>query len=305
MESLLNWGIDVVLLFQQFSPALDLPFKILTSLGDKEFYLLLMPLVYWCIDRRAGARLFVLLLISAYLNEVVKLLADQPRPFNYDPRVIKLAHEDSGGLPSGHTQSAVVVWGYLAWRFKKQPLWLLAGFLIIAIPLSRIYLGAHFPTDLLGGYAIGALVLFLFLRLGPGIESWFTQKGIFCQLVVTGGLPVLLILVTPAGNHGLLTALGALMGVATGVVLERHWVRFCCDGPWWQRVIRYLVGIVILFGIWLGLRFAFYQLEPAGLYRVVRYALVGIWGGLGAPWLFVHLKLAGKEAVENAPARLA
>jgi hypothetical protein len=63
MEGVLNWGIDVVLWFQQFSPALDLPFKVLTSLGDKEFYLLLMPLVYWCINRRTGARLFVLLLI--------------------------------------------------------------------------------------------------------------------------------------------------------------------------------------------------------------------------------------------------
>jgi len=300
MESVLNWGIDVVLWFQQFSPALDLPFKVLTSLGDKEFYLLLMPLVYWCINRRAGARLFLLLLISAYLNEVAKLLMDQPRPFNYDPRVIKFVHEDSGGLPSGHTQSAVVVWGYLACRFKKQPLWLLAGFLIIAIPLSRIYLGAHFPTDLLGGYAIGALVLFLFLLLGSALESWFTRKGIFYQLGVSVGLPVLLILVIPSGNDGLLTALGALMGVATGVVLERHWVRFCSDGPWWQQVIRYFVGIVILFGVWLGLRFAFDQLEPVDLYRVVRYALVGMWGGLGAPWLFVHLKLAGKEAIENA-----
>jgi hypothetical protein len=44
MESLLNWGIEVVLWFQQFSPTLDLPFKILTSLGDKEFFLLLIPM---------------------------------------------------------------------------------------------------------------------------------------------------------------------------------------------------------------------------------------------------------------------
>jgi len=300
MESVLNWGIEVVLWFQQFSPALDLPFEILTSLGDKEFYLLLMPLVYWCINRREGARLFMLLLFSAWLNEGAKLLADQPRPFNYDPRVIKLVHEDSGGLPSGHTQSAVVVWGYLAWRFKKQPLWLLAGFLILSIPLSRIYLGAHFPIDLLGGYALGALVLFLFLRLDPVLETWFTKKKIFYQLGVSMGLPVLLILLVPSGNDGLLTALGGLMGVATGVVLERRWVGFCSEGRLWQRVIRYFVGIVILVGLWLGMRVAFLQLEPADLYRVIRYALVGMWGGLGAPWLFVHLKLAGREAVENA-----
>ena len=221
MESLLDWGIEVVLWFQQFSPTLDFPFKAVTFLGDKEFFLLLMPLVYWCINRQAGAKLFMLLLFSAYLNEVAKLLADQPRPFNYDPRVIKIVHADSGGFPSGHTQSAVVVWGYLACRFNKKALWVFAGFLILAIPLSRIYLGAHFPTDLLGGYVIGALVLFLFIWLTPRIESWFLNKGII------------------------------------------------------------------------------YQLEPADVYRVIRYVLVGLWGGLGAPWLFVRLRLAEKEPFEN------
>ena len=295
MESLLNWGIEVVLWFQQFSPTLDLPFKILTSLGDKEFFLVLMPLVYWCINRRAGARLFILLLLSACLNEVTKLLADQPRPFNYDSRVIKMVHEDSGGFPSGHTQSAVVVWGYLACRFNKKALWLLAGFLILAIPLSRIYLGAHFPTDLIGGYAIGALVLCIFFLLDSPIESWFNKKGTLYELGASMGLPVLLILFIPSGNDDMLTAVGALMGVATGLVLERRWVRFNSDGRWWKLVLRYVVGLVILIGVWLGLRIVFHQLEPADLYRVIRYALVGFWGGLGAPWLFVKLKLAEKK----------
>ena len=72
---------------QQFSPALDLPFKTLTFMGDEAFYLLFMPLVYWSIDRRTGAGLFILLLFSAYLNAVAKVIADQPRPFNYDVRV--------------------------------------------------------------------------------------------------------------------------------------------------------------------------------------------------------------------------
>jgi membrane-associated phospholipid phosphatase len=295
MESVLKWGIEVVLWFQQFSPALDIPFKILTFLGDKEFYLLLMPLMYWCIDRRVGVRLFVLLLLSASLNEGAKLLADQPRPFDYDSRVTKLVHEDSGGLPSGHTQSALVIWGYLAWRYQKMSLWLLAGFLGLAIPLSRIYLGAHFPTDLLGGYAIGAIVLLLALKLDTIIENWIAKKGIGLQLGVSMGLPILLLLFIPSENNGLLTAVGAFMGLSTGIVLERRRVRFCSDGQGGQQVIRYLVGIVGLMGIWYGLRIAFDQLEPAGLYRVLRYALVGLWGGLGAPWLFVKLKLAERE----------
>jgi hypothetical protein len=85
------------------------------------------------------------------------------------------------------------------------------------------------------------------------------------------------------------------MGVGSGVVLERRWVRFCSGGRWWKQVLRYLVGMAILIGVWLGLRTAFDQLEPADGYRVYRYALVGLWGGLGAPWLFVRLKLAAKE----------
>ena len=300
MDGVLKWGIEVVVWFQQFSPALDLPFKFLTFLGDKEFYLLLMPMLYWCINRQFGARLFVLLLFSAFLNESAKVLVDQPRPFNFDTRVIKFVHEDSGGLPSGHTQSSVVVWGYLAFRFKKRPLWLLGGFLILAIPLSRIYLGAHFPTDLIGGYVIGAVLLFIFLRLDNWATGWFMEKGICFQLGLSLGLPVLLLLFIPPGNHGMLTALGAYMGLSTGVIMERRWVRFCSEGPWWQRMIRYLLGIVVLMGIWYGLRIAFDQLEPACLYRVLRYALVGLWGGLGAPWLFVKLKLAEKDLVDNA-----
>jgi hypothetical protein len=208
---------------------------------------------------------------------------------------MKIVPADSGGFPSGHTQSAVVVWGYLACRFRKQPLWLLAGLLVLAVPLSRIYLGAHFPTDLLGGYAIGALVLFLFLRLDSSIASWFTKRGIFYQLGASIGIPLLLMLVIPSGNDGLLTAVGALMGVATGIVLERRWVRFCSGGRWRQRVLRFIVGFVILIGVWLGLRIGFHLLEPADGYRVCRYALVGLWGAVGAPWLFVRLKLAAKE----------
>ena len=163
MGNILDWGIQVVLWFQQFSPALDLPFKALTFLGDEIFYLIFMPLFYWCIDRRTGARLFFLLLFSAYLNGIAKVLADLPRPFTYDPRVQAIVHAGGGGMPSGHTQNAVVIWGFLAARSGKKAAWLIAAFLMIGIPLSRVYLGVHFPTDLMGGYLLGGIILILFL----------------------------------------------------------------------------------------------------------------------------------------------
>lgn len=295
MDGLLNWGIEVVLWFQQFSPGLDLPFKVLTFMGDEAFYLLFMPLIYWSIDRRAGAGLFILLLFSAYLNAVAKVIADQPRPFDYDPRVKALGHAGGGGLPSGHTQNAVVIWGYLAMRYRKMIGWLIAGFLMIGIPLSRIYLGVHFPTDLVGGYLLGVPILILFLWIAPRLENWLVLKGFAWQLVLALVLPILLILLNPAANRYVLSMIAALMGVAAGFVLERRFVRFSCHGLIWKRIIRYLLGVFILFGLWAGLRVAFASLEPAGLLRFIRYMLVGLWGGIGAPWLFVRLNLASRE----------
>jgi len=296
LENILDWGIEVVLWFQQFSPALDLPFKSLTSLGNLEFFLILMPLIYWCLDRRTGVRLLILFLISAYLNSIAKVLLDQPRPYQYDPRVKPLVPAEGGGLPSGHTQGAVVVWGYLASQVRQPAMWGFAGFLMIGIPVSRLYLGVHFPTDLIGGYILGALLLIVYFEYASKAEAWLVQKGIVWQFIAATFLPILFILISPRGALNPLNASGILLGFAPGIVLERRWIKFCSGGSLARRTLRFVVGLIVLFAIWMGLRIAFSGWEPALLYRVVRYALVGLWGGLGAPWLFVRLKLAESES---------
>ena len=295
MESLLDWGIQVVLWFQQFSPALDLPFKTLSFLGDEIFYLIFLPIYYWCIDRRAGAGLFFLLLFSAYVNAIAKGVFGLPRPFDYDLRVQSLVPADGGGLPSGHTQNTVVVWGLLAARSGKTLLWLIAGILMIGIPLSRVYLGVHFPTDLFGGYLLGGLILLVFLWLSPRIETWLVKKGFFWQILIALIGPLILLLPNPVGNTLALSMLSVIMGVGMGFALERRYVRFSCDSIWWKRAIRYLLGVIVLFGLWGGLKIAFSDIQPAGLFRFIRYGLVGLWGGVGAPWMFVRLKLAERE----------
>ncbi len=294
-EDILHWGIEVVLWFQQFSPALDLPFKSLSFLGNLEFFLVLMPLIYWCIDRRMGARLLILFLISAYVNIIAKVMADQPRPFQYDSRVQQLVHAGGGGLPSGHTQSAVVVWGYLASQIRSGKFWIIAGFLMIAIPISRLYLGVHSPTDLLGGYFLGALLLALYLRFALKVEAWLVEKSVIWQTIVAVILPILLLLISPRGSRYALSAGGALLGFLPGIVLERRWIRFRSGGSFLNQSMRFVAGLIILLGIWLGLKLAFSGLEPLSLFRVVRYAAVGLWCALGAPWLFTRLRLAEAE----------
>jgi membrane-associated phospholipid phosphatase len=294
MDRVLEWGVDVVLWFQQASPQLDAVFAVFTALGDEEFFLIALPLIYWSINRALGVRLMVVFLVSGLVNQVAKHLAAQPRPFEYDARVVEIVEAEGFGLPSGHTQSAVVVWGFLGSVVRKTWFWVVAAALMVLIPMSRVYLGAHFPTDVLGGYVLGVLVLWFWLRYGSRLEEWFFEQETIHQLILITAIPALAMAFWP--TEDMVTGGGTMVGIGAGLVLERRLVGFDVAGTLLQRALRFLVGIVVLAGLWFGLRVAFDGLEPAILLRLVRYSLVGFWGVIGAPWAFLKLGLAQQEA---------
>ncbi|MBM4457395.1 MAG: phosphatase PAP2 family protein [Chloroflexi bacterium] len=293
MQTILDWGANVVLWFQQFHPVLDLPFKGFTLLGEEEFFMLLLPLIYWCLDRRTGARLAVVFLFSAWSNAVAKVLAAQPRPFQYDSRVLQLFDVTGGGLPSGHTQNTVVIWGYLAAQFRRPWLWIVAAALMILVPLSRIYLGLHFPTDLLGGYILGAGLLLIYLKLEPMVEAWLARRRLAWQIGLAVLVPALLLLIFPTSDESAVTGAAMLLGMGIGIALERRWVRFEAAGSWPKQALRLALGVAVLFALRFGLKAAFDGLDPEPVFRFVRYSTIGLFAALIAPWAFVRMRLAG------------
>ena len=294
MDALLDWGIDVVLWFQQASPGLDGLFKFFTFLGDEEFFLILLPFVYWSVNRSLGVRLMVLTLFSSLVNETAKTIGGQPRPFAYDDRVTALVDAGGHGLPSGHTQSSVVIWGFLAVETRRRWFWFLAIALMLGTGLSRIYLGVHFPTDVLGGAVLGIAMLILWSRYGRRAERWFCSLAVQRQLALTVAAPLVVMAIMP--SEDVVTAAATFIGLGTGIILERRHLHFSTDGSVVARASRFLLGGLILVGLWLGLRTAFSDLDPELLLRLVRYTLVGLWGSLGAPWLFLKVGLAHRES---------
>jgi undecaprenyl-diphosphatase len=292
MQDVLAWGAEVIVRFQRFSPELDATFRVLTFMGGEAFFLLVIPLIYWCMDRRVGARLSVLFLLSAYGNATAKGLFSQPRPFEIFSHVQRLAEAGGGGLPSGHTQNSVVVWAYLAWQYRRRWLWTISGLLMVLVPLSRIYLGLHFPTDVLGGYVLGLFFLVLFGRICPRVERWLGERSLRWRLAIAVLVPAVLLAIYPGGEKHGVSACALLMGMGAGFVLERCWIGFETGGSWKMKAVRFLLGEAVLFGLWIGLRTLFSDLEPETVFRFVRYILMGLWGALAAPWLFVRFRLA-------------
>lgn len=298
MDSIWRWGLDVIIWMQSMrGPVQDAVFAVGSFLGEEEFFFLLFATLFWAIDMRVGFRIGVILLISIYVNSLAKALFAHPRPYDLDPSVGRAQPELGYGLPSGHAQNAVVIWGGLAaWR-RSTLAWVGAILIALLIGLSRVYRGVHFPTDVLGGWVIGAVLLVAGLNYARSIAGWVGRWPVAGQVGLALIGPAALAALFP--DRGAVTAMGALAGAGSGFAITVRRLRPDAGGVLWQRVLRLMVGLVVLLGLYIGLRTIFPG-QGALLYfplRFVRYVLLGLWISLGAPWLFEVLRLTARPGV--------
>jgi membrane-associated phospholipid phosphatase len=291
VPAILQWGLDLIQAIVAIrSPILNTIMEGFTTLGNEETYLLLIPLLLWSVELGLAVRLGVAFLVSSYVNTLLKDLVMEPRPCDLAP--VCISEAEGYGLPSGHAQSAALVWGLLGYRFKRGWVWVGAILLTLLIGFSRVYLGVHFPTDVLAGWALGLGFLGAYILWGARVEQAIRGLGLTAQIVLAVLLALLLFFLHPVKDVAAATA--ALAGVGVGLALMARFVPFSVAGPPGQRALRFLVGVVFVVALFYGLRVIFpAEGEPLYLlFRMLRYALVGLWISLGAPWLFLKLGLA-------------
>lgn len=292
MDPILSWGLEFIGLVQRtFGSGAKPLFETITSLGNEQFFLLLFPLLFWSVDYRLAARLVALSLSSAYLNTIAKDLLIQPRPGDLDAS-LALIEAYGYGLPSGHAQTAVVVWGFLASWARSGWAWAAGAVLAFLIGLSRVYLGAHFPTDVLGGWLIGAVILWLYINRGARLERWLRGLETYQQILLGVGGALVLFSLHPVND--VVAAMGALAGFAGGLPITLRNGGYSTQGPISQRLLRFVLGSVLVFAFFIGLQ-VWFPAEGEGLYtplRFIRYMSMGLMISLGAPWIFRRIGLA-------------
>jgi membrane-associated phospholipid phosphatase len=278
------------------SPGLDSFFRFCTQLGGTNAYIVFLLTVYLAVDSRLGRRVGAFVLVGYYLNFHLKGLLDTGRPFELDPSLGRTPEArivySGPGFPSAHAQMSVTFWGYLAWWLRRFWVWGVAALLITLISLSRLYLGMHFPADVLGGFAVGALytlVVALAEPLWPGLRR--VPKGLRLALGLLVPLLLMLLLPPPGQEPDLIT--GGLAAFLTAPLL----LPYRSPRPLWKRLAVALVGIVLVFAVLsassLLLPEAFKR-NPLGGF--VRYLLIGYVGLLLTPWLAQRSRLAPTKA---------
>lgn len=323
MSALQDFGIDLIVMFQQLSPALDGIMEFFTFFGKVEFYMIFIPLIYWTINKRWGLRAFLILLFTDFIGVAFKLYLHQPRPYWVSDKVklLQSTGEYSYGIISTHASNPPAVLGYLALKIRKQWMWIIAILAPLLISFSRMYLAVHFPHDILAGWILGLLVLYIFVRTEDGIAARLAKKSVGYLVGAAFAVSMILVVVSllisaaiagsqdPASyaayseearsiNH-FFTIAGAVFGSMTGWVMMKQKASFSVEGSIIQKVLRYLLGMVGLVVVLYGLDFAFDAIEAgdivAYVLRYVRYSLTTFWAMFGAPWVFLKLNLAEKE----------
>ncbi len=285
-------------------------------LATEEFFMLFMPILYWCIDSAIGMRVGVVIMMSSSIVDITKMAFHLGRPYWVFQNVEPYATETSFGLPSGHSQKAVAVWGTIAASFRKGWLWILSILMIAMIALSRIYLGVHFLSDVLTGLTISILFLLLYLKLEGPVVRWAKKQALWMialiSLIVTL-IPIIVVaiirdinaawqiptgwLVTnvdPFNMEGILTLNGTLFGMLIGYAWLCRVGGFNIKGTPVQLTLRYLLGLAGIFAIRYGLKFIFPETGDLLGYslRFIRYGLIGLWLTALAPFLFIKFKLS-------------
>ena len=169
-----NFDLDITRAIQEqraWDPTLLMRF--ISIFGDPifaPFPVIIAFLLFFLTHRRREARFTLTVILPDLCNFLIKMLIHRPRPTLEDARI--LLKFSQTGFPSGHVVHYVVFFGFLLavmivdktissfWRIFVG---ILSTFLILTVSISRIYLGAHWATDVIGGYLFGFVYLGIIL----------------------------------------------------------------------------------------------------------------------------------------------
>ncbi|MFX1254500.1 MAG: phosphatase PAP2 family protein [Promethearchaeota archaeon] len=304
-------GEEAVNIFLQSfsSPLLDFIFQIITLLGDELFIIFLLVVVFWAIEKRMGFLLAIVLMFSQTLNWLLKSLFALPRPYVEFPSQVNLIgpEELSFAFPSGHSQNIATIWPFLTGWLRNKWLALLTIILIILVPLSRIYLGVHYLSDVIGGVFFGLIIVAGYFLLAERLQELWDRFTYQQQIVIALLTPLVvflgIFLIFPTTfvegrDPGL--SLGVLFGGFLAIFAEQRYINMETKGVETRaKIFRIILGFPIVIATYFVLSALFGLIGDSlgvtegllfGLLRFVRYAILAIIGIFICPLLFVKLE---------------
>ena len=292
------------------TPLFDSIFGAVTHLGDETFFMLISLILLWCVNKKWGYRILLIGVTGSVANQLLKGVFVIPRPWVLDPTfpIVESAREAAGGysFPSGHTHSAVSVFGVLAMWLRKKWFTVLAVVMVLLVGFSRMYLGVHTPLDVGVSLVLGTVMVLGMVAVLDGGNEYkrlmSVTLGGFALAVVT----IIYLCVAPpternipevdAENLATVWKLaGVLVGVMVSVWVDNRYTHFEVAAPLWAQIVKVLGGAALVMGVRLGMKPVLAAVfgEQAFL-DGVRYLAMTVVGGALWPMTFRFFRGKGK-----------
>ncbi|MDU4860295.1 MAG: phosphatase PAP2 family protein [Terrisporobacter othiniensis] len=269
----------------------------------------LTGVIYWCINKKAGQRTIFALCGSLNINAGVKNYIKMPRPIGTDGlQSLRIETATGYSFPSGHTQTSTTFWTSMMYLFRKSWIYIIGILMIIGAGISRLYLGVHWPMDVIVAWGFGIVLSIIFIKLFDYIDDSKNYYILVVLMLIFGVCTYFI------GGEDLYKMFGLYTGFALGYMVEDTFINFSTENETrrknifaknpskkeglGKKILRFVVGIISLLAVYLLLNYVQDTLivnkteEIINIIKYFKYTIVVFWGVAGAPALFKLFKLA-------------
>jgi len=247
----------------------------ISMFGEEMILVGVVGLLYWGLDKKGGEKVGFIMISATLINPLIKNIVRRTRPFDSATGIENFRDVDGYSFPSGHSSGSASTFVGCAVVYKKRK-WLIPIAVVIPllVALSRTYLGAHYPSDVICGLALGVGIVFLVNLLYKVIKNKYWLYGGTAVLGLAGFFY--------CTTSDFFTAYGLLVGFICGLLFEEKITKFQNTKVWWRVILRVAVGGGLFLGLNELLKVIVGACYPAykdnvwfeRIFRVLRYASV-------------------------------
>lgn len=226
--------------------------SVFSEMGEELVCVAVLGFLYWCWEKEFGKYVGLNFLVGITLNPMIKNIFLRRRPY-FDHKGIECLKPVEKGadindisaqgysFPSGHSTNSVTLYTSLARYKKNKGLTIIGIVLPLLVGISRFCVGVHYPTDVLCGWALGLIVVFLVPALHRAVKNRWVFYGLLILMTVPGWFY--------CRSADYYTGFGILIGFIFAVEFEERFVKFENTRNILRMVLRVVLGVGVFFGL--------------------------------------------------------
>ncbi len=287
------------------TPLLNKIMSFITRFGEETLILLLVCLIFWCMDKELGYRIGISYFTAGIFVQTAKVTFRVDRPWIIDSDFSAvpeaLPHASGYSFPSGHTQSATSIYGCAALYFQKKWIKICCMLLILAVAFSRMYLGVHTPADVIAGFTVSFIFTYIInrrLNASAAAADLSLRKKRDLSLSIVMAVMALFCFIYPFilyknGTIELNYAsdcakqAGAALAFAVGFFLERNYIHYSTKTTPGKKILIFIIGLIVTIALKSGLKPLFGISLAAD---TLRYFLTVFWITPVYPFIITRIR---------------